>query len=73
MFLIPGHPMSCCPTSPLGERKYCHRTIPYHRIGDTLYTEIYALYAEEFADIPPPPGLTPINLAIESIGTIFAY
>src|SRR5262249_32608669 len=37
---------------------------PYRRIGDTLYPEIYALYAKELADIPTPAGLTPIDFAI---------
>ena len=36
----------------------------YRRIGDTLYAEIHALYAEELADLPSPAGLTPIDLAI---------
>jgi hypothetical protein len=37
---------------------------PYRRIGDTLYVEIHALFAEELADIPTPAGLRPIDLAI---------
>jgi hypothetical protein len=37
---------------------------PYRRIGDTLYAEIYTLYAEELAGLPTPTDFTPIDLAI---------
>jgi hypothetical protein len=37
---------------------------PYRRIGDTLYAEIYTLYAEELAGIPTPTDFAPIDLAI---------
>jgi hypothetical protein len=37
---------------------------PFRRIGDTLYAEIYALFADELADIPTPAGFSPIDLAI---------
>lgn len=36
---------------------------PYRRIGDEVYPSLYDLYAEEFAGVPAPKGLTPFDLA----------
>lgn len=36
---------------------------PYRRIGDVFYPELYPLYIEDFAAIPVPAELTPVDLA----------
>ena len=36
---------------------------PYRRIGDVFYPELYPLYIEDFAVIPAPAELTPVDLA----------
>ncbi|NTW03547.1 MAG: hypothetical protein HGA19_20120 [Oscillochloris sp.] len=37
---------------------------PYRRLGETLYPALHATYAEAFASLPAPEGLTPVGLAI---------
>lgn len=37
---------------------------PYRQLGERVYPALYAAYAEAFASLPTPEGMTPVGLAM---------